>query len=125
MRPPTFLLRPTAALRRLGARWALVALLATALLPTFARLLQTSGPADWATVCQSAPAGAPLGETHAPGDACALCSLAHTTPMLAGTAPPAVAILAYAPPAPPAPARVRPAVAQARAPGARAPPSLA
>ena len=114
------LLRPTAALRRLGVQWAFVALLAAALMPTFARLVQPTGPADWAAICQAA--GAPQGAAHELGDACALCSLAHTTPALAGAPVPAVAVLAYAPPAPPAAEPVRTSVPQTRAPSARAPP---
>ena len=118
------LLRPAIATRRLGARLALFALLVAALVPTFSRLLAPVGLTDWAVLCQAAPApSAPAGpqDLH-PGDACALCTLAHTTPALAGAAPAAIAVLAYAPPAPPAPAAVRTRVAQARAPGARAPP---
>ena len=121
------LLRPTAALRRLGVRWAFVALLAAALLPTFARVAATTGPADWAALCQAAPqsSGSSQGDAHTLGEACALCSLSHTTPALAGTTAPAVAVLTYAPPAPLAPAPVRPGVVQARAPSARAPPLTA
>ena len=121
------LLRPTSALRRLGVQWAFVALLVAALMPTFARLATTTGPADWAAICQAAPptSDAPQGGAHELGDACALCSLAHTTPALAGTAAPAVAVLAYAPPAPPAAEPVRTGVPQARAPSARAPPRAA
>lgn len=121
------LLRPTAALGRLGVRWALVALLAAALMPTFARLAAPTGPLDWAAICQAAPqtSGSSQGDAHELGDACALCSLAHTTPVLAGAAAAAVAELAYAPPAPPAHEPVRTGVPQARTPGARAPPSLA
>jgi hypothetical protein len=117
------LLRPTAALRRLGVRWAFVALLAAALLPTFARVAAPTGPADWAAICQAS--GTSQGDAHAPGDACALCSLSHTTPTLAGAAAPAVAVLASAPPAPPAAEPVRTGVPQARAPSARAPPPSA
>ena len=118
------LLRPTVALRRLGLRWAFVALLAAALLPTFARVAATTGPADWAAICQAVPqaSGAPQGDVHELGDACALCSLSHTTPALTGAPAPAVAVLAYAPPAPPAAEPVRTGVPQARAPSARAPP---
>ncbi len=123
------LLRPTAALRRLGVQWAFVALLAAALLPTISRLVQETGPSDWAAICQvassSSGAGAPQGDQPGHGDACALCSLAHTTPVLGGAAQPAVAVLAYAPPTPPALEPVRTGVPQARAPSARAPPSLA
>ena len=121
------LLRPTVALRRLGVQWALVALLAAALMPTFARIAQTAGPTDRASICQAAGSGTSpsQGDGHAPGDACALCSLAHTTPVLAGAAPAAVAVLAYAPPAPPTNEPVRTSAAQARAPSARAPPPLA
>jgi hypothetical protein len=121
------LLRPTAALRRLGVQWAFVALLAAALMPTFARIAQTAGPTDWASICQatSTGSGPSQGDSHALGDACALCSLAHTTPAMAGAAATAVAVLAYAPPVPPAHAPVRSGVAQARAPSARAPPVLA
>jgi hypothetical protein len=129
MRALTSTLRPTAALRRLGVQLAFVALLVAALMPTLSRLMQPVGLSDWATICQATPAaagsGAPQGEQHEPGDACALCSLAHTTPTLGGAAMPAVAVLAYAPPAPPATAQVHAGVAQARAPSARAPPFLA
>jgi hypothetical protein len=118
------LLRPTAALRRLGVQWAFVALLAAALMPTFARLVQPTGPTDWAAICQTAPqaSGTPQGNAHELGDACALCSLAHTSPALAGAPAPAVAVLAYAPPTPPAAESVRAGVPQTRAPSARAPP---
>ena len=118
------LLRPTTALRRLGVHWPFVALLAAALMPTFARLVQPAGPADWAAICQAAPqaSGTPQGDAHELGDACALCSLAHTTPALAGAPAPAVAVLAYAPPALPAAEPVRTGVPQTRAPSARAPP---
>ena len=118
-------LRPAVAARRFGVRLALFAWLVLALVPTISRLATPAGPAEWAVLCQSAPAApAPAGtpDLHS-GDACALCSLAHTTPALAGAAPATVAVLAYAPPAPPAPAVVRTRFAQARAPGARAPPA--
>ena len=118
------LLRPTTALRRLGARWAFVALLAAALMPSFARIATPSGPVDRAAICQGGPqdTGSSQGGAHL-GDACVLCSLAHATPVLTGAAAPAVAVLAYAPPAPPAPAPMRTSVPQARAPSARAPPA--
>jgi hypothetical protein len=121
------LLRPTAALRRLGVQWAFVALVAAALMPTFARLVAPTGPADWAAICQATPQNSSPspGDGHALGDACALCSLAHTTPALTGATAPAVAVLAYAPPVPPAAEPVRSGVPQARAPSARAPPRSA
>src|SRR5471030_34284 len=106
------LLRPTAALRRLGVQWAFVALLAAALMPTFARIAQATGPTDWASICQASGSNPSQGDGHAPGDACALCSLAHTTPVLAGAAPAAVAVLAYAPPAPPTNEPIRSSAAQ-------------
>ena len=121
-------LRPTLAARLVVARLALLAVLAAALVPGISRLLQ---PADaWGLLCQSpqsarAAAASPADVQpggHAHGDACAFCTLAHTTPVLAGAAPAALALLAYAPPAPPAPAAVRERVAQAHAPSARAPP---
>ena len=117
--------RPTAALRRLGVRLAFVALLAATLMPSFSRFVQPAGLADWATLCQSSPSGAQQDAAHEHGDACGFCSLAHTTPTLGGAMAPAVAVLAYAPPAPPADAPVRAGVTQARAPSARAPPSVA
>ena len=120
-------LRPSLAARRLGLRLALFALLVAALVPTFSRLLAPVGLTDWAVLCQAAPApSAPAGpqDLH-PGDACALCSLVHTTPALAGVETALVAVVPYAPPAPPAPAVVRTRVAQSRAPGARAPPFVA
>jgi len=121
-------LRPALAARRVVARLALLAVLAAALVPGISRLLQ---PADaWGLLCQSAqsalasataPAdGQPGGHAH--GDACAFCTLAHTTPVLAGAAPAALAVLAYAPPAPPVPTAVRERPAQSRSPSARAPP---
>ena len=120
------LLRPTAALRRLGVQWAFVAVLALALMPSVSRWMAPTGPTDWAAICQAAPSGpgsnAPQGEQH--GDACALCSLAHATPVIGGAAPATVAVLAYAPPAPPEDEPVRPGVPQARAPSARAPPAV-
>ena len=117
------LLRPTAALRRLGVQWAFVALLAAALMPTLARLAAPSGPADWAAICQSTPQSS--GDAHALGDACALCSLSHATPALTGATAPAVAAVAYAPPVPSTAEPVRGGIAQARAPSARAPPRSA
>ena len=48
-----------------------------------------------------------------------LLAAEHTERIEVGTA---IAVLAYAPPVPPAPTPVRTRVAQARAPGARAPP---
>jgi hypothetical protein len=122
-------LRPTAALRRLGVRLAFAALLAAALMPTFSRLMQPAGLSDWAAICQSTPStadtGAPQGDQNGHADACAFCTLAHTTPVLGGGALPAVALLAYAPPVPPAVAVWRSRSTQARAPSARAPPSAA
>lgn len=119
-------LRPTLAARRLGVRLALFALMALAVVPTFSRLLQPIGLADWVALCQAAPSSSSTSpeqpESHA-GDACALCSLAHTAPALGGASPEAVAVVPYAPPAPPAPAVVRTRVAQSRSPGARAPPA--
>ena len=122
------LLRPAAALRRLGVQWAFVALLAAALMPTISRIAQTTGPTDWASICQTTTtsgANPSQGDPHDHGDACALCSLAHTTPILGGAAPATAAVLAYAPPVPPAHEPVRTGVPQARAPSARAPPFLA
>jgi hypothetical protein len=126
---PTFL-RPSLAARCLRVRLALFALLVAALVPTFSRLMLPAGLADAAFLCQAAQAdGAPRAgstpDAHAPGDACALCSLSHTTPALGGSTLPAVVVVAYAPPSPPAPAAVRARIAQSRAPGARAPPPLA
>ena len=118
-------LRPSLAARRLGVRLALFALLAAAMVPTFSRLLQPVGLSDWAALCQTVPASGSSQDQHANGDACALCSIAHTTPALGGQAHAPVAVLAYAPPAPPAPAAVRTQVVQARAPSARAPPAVA
>jgi hypothetical protein len=117
-------LRPSRAARRFGVRMALFALLVAALVPSLSRLLAPGELADWAVLCQSAPASSsPAGsqDTH-PGDACVLCTLAHTTPVLGAAAPAPIAVLAYAPPAPPASAPVRTRVTQARPPGARAPP---
>ena len=122
-------LRPSLAARLVVARLAMLAVLAAALLPGISRLLH---PAEaWGVLCQSplseraAPESpdTPLPAGHEHGDACALCTLAHTTPTLAGAAPAAMVVVAYAPPAPPAPVVVRSRVAQSRAPGARAPPS--
>lgn len=118
-------LRPTAALRRLGVRLAFVALLAAALMPTFSRLAQPGGIAEWAAICQSSPSGPQQDGAHDHDDACAYCTLAHTTPALLDAAPMAVAAVEFAPPAPLAPVPVRAGVPQARAPSARAPPSFA
>ena len=123
MHAPTFL-RPAAALRRLGVRLAFVAVLAAALMPSFSRWAQSDGLAGWAAICQSSPSGESQGGTHANDDACAYCTLAHTTPVLPGTAQAVVAAIDFAPPAPLAPVPVRTGVPQARAPSARAPPSL-
>jgi len=121
-------LRPSLAARRAVARLAMWAMLAAALVPGFSRLVRP-GEA-WGPLCQSQPSahataagedGAPP-PGHAPGDACALCTLAHTTPALASAAAPTVETIDYAPPAPPAEVAVRSRVAQSRAPGARAPP---
>ena len=118
-------LRPTAALRRLGVRLAFVAVLAAALMPTFSRLAQPGGIAEWAAICQS-PATSPSQQgAHDHDDACAYCTLAHTTPALLDGAPTLVAAITFAPPAPLAPAPVRAGAVQARAPSARAPPSVA
>ena len=121
---PFALLRPTAFLRRLGVRLALVALLAAALMPTLSRLAQPEGLADWAAICQSAPSGTPSDAARAHDDACAFCTLAHTTPFLLDDSRPAVAVVDFAPPAPRAPAPVRARVTQARPPAARGPPVL-
>ena len=122
-------LRPTAALRRFSVRLAFIALLAAALMPTLSRLAQPAGLSDWAAICQAASptsnSGAPQDDQREHGDACAFCSLAHTSPALGGAALPAVAVLAYAPPAPPDSACVRASVPQAPPPSARAPPVLA
>lgn len=117
-------LRPSDALRRLCVRLAFIALLAAALMPTLSRLMQPAGLADWAAMCQPAAPASNSGAPQQHGDACAFCSLAHTAPALGGAALPAVAVLAYAPPAPPAQPTVRAGVTQARPPSARAPPSL-
>jgi hypothetical protein len=123
-------LRPSPAARRTVARLVLLTVLAAALVPGLSRLLQ---PAQaWGALCQapatardaaSAPGDAPpAGREH--GDACAFCTLAHTTPLLAGAAPAGIAVVAYAPPAPVARAALRPRVARLRAPAARGPPAL-
>ena len=130
MRPPLPTLRPSLAARRLGLRLALFALLVAAVVPTFSRLLQTAGPAEWATLCLSTTTSSPgpasgQQDGHDANDACALCSLVHTMPALGGVDAAPVAVVPYAPPAPPAPAVVRTRVAQSRAPGARAPPFVA
>lgn len=117
-------IRPTAALRRLGVRLAFVAVLAAALMPTFSRLAQPGGIAEWAAICQSVPSGPSQDGAHEHDDACAYCTLAHTTPALLDAVPTVVAALEFAPPAPLAPVPVRASVPQARAPSARAPPSL-
>jgi len=99
----------------------MLAVLAAALVPGFSRMLQPSQA--WGALCQ-APATdgtSPAGHEH--GDACVLCTLAHTTPTLAGTPPAATPILAYVPPAPPVAAGVRTRAARALAPPARGPPS--
>ena len=123
MQALTFL-RPTAALRRLGVRLAFVAVLAAALMPSFSRLMQPGGLAGWAAICQTAPSGAPQDGAGDHADACAYCTLAHTTPVLPVSAQAIVAAIDFAPPAPLAPVPVRAGVPQARAPSARAPPSL-
>ena len=117
-------LRPTAALRRLGVRLAFVAVLAAALMPSFSRWMQPGGLAGWAAICQSSTSGTSQEGAGDHADACAYCTLAHTTPVLPGTAQAVVVAIAFAPPAPLAPAPVRTGVPQARAPSARAPPFL-
>ena len=86
-------LRPSSAARLFVARMAMLAVLATALLPGISRLLQ---PTDlWGSLCQSTqaedaasdPPSPTLPAGHEHGDACALCTLAHTTPTLATPAP--------------------------------------
>jgi len=116
-------LRPPAAAHRLAAWLALLALLVGALVPTLSRMANPGEGDAWRTLCQTR-GGTPTGSTvpHEFGDACALCTLAHATPVLAGAPGAAVAAVAYAPPVPVAPAAVRAQVAQARAPGARGPP---
>ena len=123
MHAPTFL-RPTAALRRLGARLAFVAVLAAALMPSFSQWMQPGGLAGWAAICQSSTSGTAPDRAADHADACAYCTLAHTTPVLPGAAPAIVAAIDFAPPVPRAHVPVRTGVAQARAPSARAPPSL-
>jgi hypothetical protein len=117
-------LRPPARARRIALWLATFALFAGALVPTLSRLALPEAAEEWSALCQSrgGAAGSPL--LHEFGDACALCTLAHTTPALAGPAPASIAAIAYAPPAPPAGAPVRARPVQARAPAARAPPLL-
>jgi hypothetical protein len=118
-------LRPPAAAHRLAAWLALLALLVGALVPTLSRLAHPGAGDAWNTLCQargSTPAD-PAGP-HEFGDACALCTLAHTTPVLTGTPTAAPAAIAYAPPAPVASPAVRAHAVQARAPGARGPPAF-
>jgi hypothetical protein len=129
MRPPTSLLRPLPAARRAVARLAMLALLAAALLPGVSRLLQ--GGEAWAALCRSAPVAlaadhsgaAPQPPDREHGDACPLCTLAHTTPVLAGAAALAPGLLAYVPPAPRLPAPLPRHDAQSRPPAARGPPT--
>ena len=118
-------LRPTAAFRRLGVRLAFVAVLAAALMPSLARLAQPGGLAGWAAICQSSTTGGSQDGARDHADACAYCTLAHTTPVLPGAAPALVAAVDFAPPAPMAAAPMHAGGAQARAPSARAPPSQA
>jgi len=116
-------LRSPAAAHRLAAWLALLALLVGTLVPTLSRLAHPEEGDAWRTLCQtrgSTPAD-PSGR-HEFGDACALCTLAHTTPGLTGTPAAAIAAIAYAPPVPIAPPAVRALAVQARAPGARGPP---
>ena len=119
------LLRPTAILRRLAAQLAFVAVLAAALMPTLTRIALPEGLADGAAICQSAPTGASQGSANVHDDACLYCALAHATPALSVAASAAPGIVAFAPPAPLAPAPVRASVAQARPPAARGPPPVA
>ena len=118
-------LRPPAAARGPAAWFALLALLVGALVPTLSRLAHPEEGDAWRTLCQTR--GSTPAEPSAPhdfGDACALCTLAHTTPVLTGTPGAALAAIAYAPPVPVAPPAVGAHAAQARAPGARGPPVL-
>ena len=119
-------LRPSLAARLLVVRLAMAVLLAAAIVPGISRLL---APAELLADAPCHPAahamhhGTPMPGGHEHGDACALCTLAHTTPTLAGVAPVDVTVVAFAPPAPPAAEPVRTRAAQARAPSARAPPT--
>jgi hypothetical protein len=130
MSPPPVSLIPRLrlpAVRRRTASWlALLALLIGAVVPTLSRLAQPGEADAWRTLCQ-ARGSTPPDRTgpHEFGDACALCTLAHTTPGLAGAAAVALPAVDYAPPPPVAPPGVRTRIAQARAPGARGPPATA
>jgi hypothetical protein len=115
-------LRPTAAARRFALWLATFSLLVGALVPTLSRLALPDAADEWSALCQAGGGAAGSTSLHEFGDACALCTLAHTTPAVGGATAVAPATIAYAPPAPPAPAAVRPRFAQARAPGARGPP---
>jgi len=119
-------LRPSAAARLVVVRLAMAVLLAAAVVPGISRLL---APATLLSEAPCHPAahaathsGAPMPGGHEQGDACALCTLAHTTPTLAGVPPQGVVVVAFAPPAPPTAEPVRTRAAQGRAPSARAPP---
>jgi len=127
MRPLLPTLRPSLAARLVVVRLAMAVLLAAAIVPGISRLL---APADLFSEAPCHPAvhaamhhGAPMPAGHEHGDACAMCTLAHTTPTLAGVPPVDVTVVAFAPPAPPSAEPVRTRAAQARAPSARAPPA--
>jgi hypothetical protein len=118
-------LRPRASPRRFASWLALFALLVGALVPTLSRLAHPATEDAWGTLCQargSTPAdpAAP----HELGDACALCMLVHTVPVLAGDAGTMVAALAYAPPVPVAGPAAPVHDVLARTPAARGPPAI-
>jgi hypothetical protein len=116
-------LRPTASARRFALWLATFALFVGALVPTLSRLALPDAADEWGALCQARNGGATGSSVlHEFGDACALCTLAHTAPAATGPVPAALAAVAYAPPPPVAAAPVRPRFAQARAPAARAPP---
>jgi hypothetical protein len=120
---PPIRLRPSAAQPRLALWLALFALLVGALVPTLSSLARPDADDAWSVLCHargSSPAdpAAP----HEFGDACALCTLAHTTPVLAAGADAIVVAVAYAPPVPVTAQAPRTRSLQARAPAARGPP---
>jgi len=114
-------LHPAARSRRFAGWLAAFALLVATLAPQWQALSRPAADDPFASLCVNGGAEGGAG-SHPFGNACVLCTLAHSAPELGGGAP-RVATLEYAPPEVAAPQAVAARPVQARAPTARAPPS--